>query len=211
MQYVSGECRPAAGTGATVAHDLRQYLAAGLLLTEDDRTDAAGSPRSRLRTLHGILLSMRDLVAVELDDPGGGDGPAAGAVDLGELAADCLRVVETTHRCTVRLTCPDRAVVSVDPVALRRAVMNVADNAGRAAGPRGTVAVTVEVADDCAVVTVADDGLGFGRIEPQSGRGLGIVDRALDRCGGWLEVASAPGTGTQVRLTVPLRREVRVG
>lgn len=211
MQYVSGERRPVAGTGTTVAHDLRQYLAAGLLLTEDDRTDAAGPPRSRLATIHAILLSMRDLVAAELDDPGGGDGPPVGPVDLAALATECLRVVATTHRCAVRLTCPERAVVRVDPVALRRAVMNVADNAGRAAGRHGTVAVTVEVAGEVAVVTVADDGLGFGRIEPRSGHGLGIVDRALDRCGGWLEVASAPGTGTQVRLTVPLRREAQAG
>ncbi|MGN6131034.1 MAG: sensor histidine kinase [Nocardioidaceae bacterium] len=211
MQYVSGEDRPQAGT-VTVAHDLRQYLAAGLLLTEDDREDTAGSPRSRLATVHGLLLSMRDLVAAELDDPGGGQAPpTARPVDLAELGAECLRVAETTHRCAVRLTSHARVVVRSDGVALRRAVMNVVDNAGRAAGERGTVEVTVDVRGECAVITVADDGLGFGRIESRSGHGLGIVDRALHSCGGWLEVASTPGAGTQVTLTVPVRAERRAG
>lgn len=200
-----------AGT-ATVAHDLRQYLAAGLLLTEDHRGDGAGSPRSRLATVHGLLLSMRDLVAAELDDPGGGDAPPPRCpVDVGALAAECLRVAEATHGCAVRLTCRQEPVVHLDGVALRRAVMNVVDNAGRAAGDRGTVEVTVDAHGDCVVVTVADDGLGFGRIEPRSGHGLGIVDRSLHRCGGWLEVASAPGVGTQVSLSVPVRQEMQAG
>ncbi len=197
---------------AKVAHDLRQYLAAGLLLTEAARAGTADSPVSRLETVHELLVSMRELVAAEFREPerDDGSGPAR-PVDVVPLVAQCLRVAETTHGCAVHLACPARALACVDRVALSRAVMNVVDNAGRAAGVTGTVDVGVRVRPEGVVITVADDGLGFARIEPRSGHGLAIVDQALRRCGGRLELTSTRGTGTRVRLTVPVRTQEQAG
>ncbi len=211
MQHAVKTGRLGAGA-AEVAHDLRQYLAAGLLLTEqvgpETAADAiADSPRDRLATIHDLLLSMRDLVAAELD----GNDQREELVDLTGLARECVRVTETTHGCSVAVTHSPGAVARVDRVAIRRALMNVLDNAGRAAGPHGLVSVEVAVAATGIVVTVRDDGAGFGRIESRSGHGLAIVDAALCRCGGHAEVTSTPGAGTAVRLTIPLRHERQAG
>jgi len=56
-------------------------------------------------------------------------------------------------------------------------------------------------------MTVSDDGRGFTFAEANTGLGLGgMRERAL-LVGGDLETESGPGSGTTVRLTVPVRRE----
>ena len=72
--------------------------------------------------------------------------------------------------------------------------------------------VQVTVTDDEATLEVGDDGCGFVVDEALSRRGergigfLGMQER-LDGLGGRLRVESAPGSGTRVRVTVPLGTE----
>ena len=80
----------------------------------------------------------------------------------------------------------------------QEALTNVARHAG-AAGAE----LVVETSDDHVRVTVTDDGDGFGGPAPLHGGIRGMRERAL-LVGGTLAVASAPGRGTRVRLTVPL-------
>ncbi len=60
-------------------------------------------------------------------------------------------------------------------------------------------------------LTVADDGVGFdpGRTAP--GNGLANMRRRADDAGGALEVDSAPGRGTRVRMSLPLSPEAPRG
>jgi ligand-binding sensor domain-containing protein/signal transduction histidine kinase len=71
----------------------------------------------------------------------------------------------------------------------------------------GHVDVVLEVRGSQLVMRVGDDGQGF-RIEQSSeghGQGLASMAERARRLGGHLEIASEPGRGTTVTLTVPLR------
>ena len=66
------------------------------------------------------------------------------------------------------------------------------------------VAVRLDVSPERAVLEVADDGVGF---EPslRNGGGFGLpgMRERAERLGGTLQVESAPGQGTRVRVEVP--------
>lgn len=184
-------------------HDLRQQLAAGILVAELPDGDGCESLQHRLATLKSLLHSMMQLLEPpSVDRADGWSAP----LDLVDLVDECVEVVRLTHgtHVTVAAMAPPGAMVAfADRVMLRRALANVLDNASRAAGPHGNIAVQVEVAEPEACIAVADDGDGFGSIATGSGHGLAIVDRALRDCNGHLEIASGPGPGTTVRLFVP--------
>jgi len=54
-------------------------------------------------------------------------------------------------------------------------------------------------------VRLADDGRGFAPDDSQDGDGLANLRRRAEQIGGRLTVVSAPGTGTEVRFSGPLR------
>ncbi|WP_306215664.1 sensor histidine kinase [Actinoplanes sp. RD1] len=83
------------------------------------------------------------------------------------------------------------------------ALANVAEHAGA-----GRVQLTLSRRTGCVVLDVRDDGAGFrAPREPVRGRGFGLTgmrDR-VTALGGTLEVESAPGAGTAVRVELPAR------
>lgn len=115
------------------------------------------------------------------------------------------------------------AVVRFDPETLRRALINIVDNACQAIAARLGVAdaehrltVTSHIEGDSVLIVVADNGPGIppdilARItEPlystkASGTGLGlpVVQRIMDEHGASLRIDSTPGQGTQVILRLP--------
>jgi signal transduction histidine kinase len=189
-----------------LCHDLRQYAAAGLLAADmpgDECLDE--TVRRRLHTIHQLFSSMQDLIAVHT----GAVRPSECVVDLGDLVAECISVVELNHAVPVVLDRQDPVRVLADPAVLRRAVANVLDNAARATRAGGRVTVRVGAEEGCSSVEVADEGLGFGHAPPGTGQGLSIVDMAVRACRGRLEIASGPGPGTTVRLVLPDGRNGR--
>jgi signal transduction histidine kinase len=78
-------------------------------------------------------------------------------------------------------------------------------NAARHAGPRAEATVRVWLQDDALRFEVADDGVGFADGLAAAGAGLTNMSDRLGALGGSLEVDSAPGAGTRVRGTVPVR------
>jgi signal transduction histidine kinase len=182
---------------AQLCHDLRQYVAAGLLLS----TTTAG--HSQLPLIHQQFEAIAELLDAE-------GRRRVGVINLTRLVAECAEVVRTTYRVQVvteRTTC---VLVRGDQALLRRAVSNMLDNACRAAGGTGTVSVRVEATDDGPHVVIHDDGAGFGAISTGTGHGLQAVAAAVRACRGRLEISSGPGAGTSVRLCLPAaRRPVR--
>lgn len=108
-----------------------------------------------------------------------------------------------------------RALVDLDPSIelpedvldrLHRALDTALSNAEQHA-PGATIDVTARADDTHVVVTVRDDGPGFEM--SSTPRGFGIVEilgRHLAVVGGVSRVESAPGRGTEVRITVPRNR-----
>jgi signal transduction histidine kinase len=117
----------------------------------------------------------------------------------------------------------------VDGQRLRQAITNVVRNAleavERRPGPR--VEVCLYPRGAAAVVEVADNGSGiapehreklflpFFTTKPTgTGLGMAIVKKIMDLHGGEIEIDSAPGRGTTVRLVIPqasLAEPIRLG
>jgi signal transduction histidine kinase len=183
-------------------HDLRQYVAAGLLLSEvaPDQEPAEGS-RRRLALINQQFASIAELIACECDA-----GHHAGVINLTQLVGECAEVVRVTHRVAVVTEGAAHAMAYGDKALLRRAISNILDNASRAAGPAGRVRVRIGVSGDEAILEVSDDGAGFGGITHGTGHGLQLVAEVVRTSHGRLEISSGPGSGTTVRLLLPARQ-----
>ena len=108
-----------------------------------------------------------------------------------------------------------RVEVEVDDRARSRAVPTfvlqpLVENAlrhgiGRTPGKGGTVWVTCRAEDDVTVLTVEDDGVGFGAVTSSSSTGVGLanVHERLERIGGRLRVGPRDGGGARVVVEVP--------
>lgn len=112
---------------------------------------------------------------------------------------------------------PEESVISGDPDRLLSVLVNVLENAVQAIPDRGRVEVRTRRDGESVVVTIRDDGAGmdrptleaakepfFTRKAQGTGLGLTLADRILHEHGGSLEMESAPGEGTTVRLRLPL-------
>ena len=67
------------------------------------------------------------------------------------------------------------------------------------------VAIALRATGSELCLEVTDDGVGFDLASGSEGNGLGSMRRRAERLGGSLDVVSAPGAGTAVRLRMPFR------
>ena len=181
-------------------HDLRQPLAAIRALAE-----AAGAQQG----VPGVVADCLDRISQEASD----------------LLAMCRHVLErpivkqgvpvdhlardVAETCRWGSTC--RITVDVEPallvtelVELRRALVNLVDNALRAAGPTGEVVISVRGEVEGIRVAVSDSGPGFGKGQVGSASiGLAIAERLVRRHGGRVEVGRGVLGGAEVALVFP--------
>jgi two-component system OmpR family sensor kinase len=112
-------------------------------------------------------------------------------------------------------------VVEGDEARLRQVVGNLVSNALIHTGPAASVTLRAERRGDIALLSVADDGAGmttedatrafdrFWRADPArthagSGLGLAIVRSIVEAHGGMVNLQTAPGAGTTVRIVLPV-------
>ncbi len=91
-----------------------------------------------------------------------------------------------------------------------RVAQEAIGNALRHSGAK-TVTVTLAARNGRVVLEVRDDGNGFDAATIQSGLGLASMRERATSAGGKLTVASAPGAGTTVRLSIPANGGLRPG
>jgi signal transduction histidine kinase len=164
-----------------------------------------------LATLRGVVARMTGL----LHRLSGGARAATGArplVELGALLGECG---EGWPPGTLRVEAGAAPVrLHVDPDLLASALRQVVQNAVEAPDRRGPVRVTLGARGGAPAIEVADDGAGMDpaflrdelfRTTRDGGYGLGAFQarEILRELGGALEVESAPGAGTVVRLVLP--------
>jgi two-component system OmpR family sensor kinase len=146
-------------------------------------------------------------------------------VDLAALARDAAadaRAASPERPIDVELD-GTPVVVEGDEDRLRQVIANVVGNAVVHTAPDVPVAIRVEHDETTATLSVVDRGQGmtadiaarvterFFRADPSrsrhrggTGLGLSIVDATVSAHGGAVEIDSEPGSGTTVRLTMPL-------
>ncbi|MCW2614766.1 MAG: histidine kinase [Frankiales bacterium] len=183
-----------------LCHDLRQPVSAILVLTEVIAQEPGMTPvsRRRLTALQGEAQLLRDFVEHFLSC-----SPEARPLDLGELATNVVELAATTAACHLEVRVRGEATVTADRVMLHRALLNLVDNACRAAG-RGTVRVSVDVEDGSAVVSVEDSGPEQGQVMTRGpGLGLYIATTVVHACGGTLASSDGELGGLRVVLVLP--------
>jgi signal transduction histidine kinase len=205
---------------ANVTHELRTPLTAIRILGE---TLVAG---------RGAAQEYGSLVAQEADRLGAlvenvlaatkaDERLSFGAVQPTQIVRSALDVVSVrAKQRSVRLTWTGRdelPQVMWDDDAVRRAVINLLDNAVRHGASPGNVEIRTDHVDDAIHVIVKDDGPGirrrdrrglFGRFEARSrggtGLGLYLVEQVARGHGGRVELASEEGQGATFTLVLPV-------
>jgi signal transduction histidine kinase len=135
------------------------------------------------------------------------EGLAPPALD--GLVASLRRYADLAARAHgVRVSVTERSVPPLDPateVAVYRVAQEALHNALRHSGGR-CVTVSVSGASRRIVLEVTDDGSGFDPSSAKgSGLGLASMRQRAATAGGTVQVVSAPGQGTTVRLEAPVR------
>jgi signal transduction histidine kinase len=150
-------------------------------------------------------------------------------VDIGVVVVACVRLVEERARNNVvdlRVSLPDAMPpVRADARLLRQILLNLLSNAVKFTPKGGRVSVSAAFEEGRLVLSVVDTGIGmstsdieraklpFTQIDsvlsrkfPGTGLGLPIANSLTEMHGGRLEIESAPGKGTTVRICLPVER-----
>ncbi|WP_432508304.1 ATP-binding protein [Halorubrum ezzemoulense] len=193
-----------------ISHDLRNPLSVARGYVDLARETGDTEQLAAAESAFGRIESMIDEALVMARDPDAVETEDA-AVDLADLAADCLGSGDFGEiPAGADLVVADAGAVTGDPTLLRRAVGNLIGNAFEYGGDAPTVRVGV---DDRGLY-VADDGPGlpdderdrveltdFG-VSPGGGTGIGlaIVERVAAAHGWTLEVDESPEGGIRAAL-----------
>lgn len=218
LEEAAGRMRATEQVGATLAHELKNPLAAikALLQILRDRVDEKGTKRLE------VALTEVDRMAVLVRDYLTFARPLAeldiAEVELRSVADDVVSVLADRAALSgVTLEARgDRVTIHGDARRLREALFNLTTNAIAATPRDGRVTLQITAAPDGARITVEDTGAG---IAPElvdapafttthadgTGLGLPIARGAITQHGGTLHFAVVPEGGTIVTVTVPLR------
>ena len=146
-------------------------------------------------------------------------------VAIDEWLTDQVVDEDIPHSVSVVLDCQSGQIVHIDRERLRRAILNVLQNAWQALtesehdGDQATVAISTRVADGRLALGIADNGPGipedirerifdplFSTKSFGVGLGLPLVRQIVDQHGGEITVETALGEGTTITLMLPLGR-----
>jgi putative PEP-CTERM system histidine kinase len=206
---------------AFVAHDVKNVASQLSLLLSNAETHLADPAfqKDMLATVRASVARIGGLIR-RLE-------PAAAEADPGataplDVAAELAALLTARRRGSaadvpLEVAADGHAMVVMAAASLRSAVTHLLDNAEAAAGPAGSVRVTLRTPPGMVAVDIADTGPGMTpefirdelfrpfatRTEGGSGLGAFQARTLLRAAGGELAVMSTPGRGTTMRLTLP--------
>jgi PAS domain S-box-containing protein len=213
---------------AGVAHEIRNPLG-GIKMATTLLTSGAVSGEALSREMvHTILSGIAEIDAIisDLLDYARDTRLDRQEYPLGRVLASVVEATDaegTRRGVALAAQDLDRGLVAlVDGQRLRQAITNVVRNALEAVERQPRPRVDVRLyprGSSAAVVEVADNGSGiapehreklflpFFTTKPTgTGLGMAIVKKIMDLHGGEIEIESAPGRGTTVRLVIPNAR-----
>ncbi|WP_198157014.1 hybrid sensor histidine kinase/response regulator [Aquincola tertiaricarbonis] len=229
-QLLQAQKMQAVGTfAAGIAHDFSNLVAAmqGHLSLAREQLPAgspaaAGLEQAALAARRARALTQ-DILAFSRDEP----APLAPLL-LGPLVEETARLVRASLPAGTTLAvhaCGQPVCVRGNRSQLQRVLMNLCTNAWQALPATGgliTLRLDSEAASGCALLSVADNGVGMSPQVQQrlfepffttrgaaggTGLGLSVVHGIVGAHGGRIEVDSTPGQGTCFTLRLPLCEE----
>jgi signal transduction histidine kinase len=168
----------------------------------------------RLARLAGALLTLARAHA-------GQERPRVESVSLAGLLQEVADDTRAPDEVAVSVECPPELVASVNRDLLEQALRNLAENAVKHT-PSGRIVLRAYAAGTAVNVEVEDTGVGMSAETQQHvfdrfyrgqdrdaqgfGLGLAIVRQTVRSLGGHIELDSAPGEGTRVRIVLERAR-----
>jgi len=161
-----------------------------------------------------LILSRFDSQEVSLDIK-----PIAIARFLNDIVSD-VRIIAQRKRIVITCSCPDYVFVRGDESQLRRAFLNIIDNAIKYTPEGGKILVNVEKTETEVQIKVSDTGIGisrenlpfifdrFFRVDKSRssegfGLGLSITKSIIEAHKGSVIISSELGKGTEMRVIFP--------
>jgi len=212
-------------TAAMVGHDLRnplQSMTGNLYLLKKHAT--LEKPEERKKTV-GLLselddaIQYMDKIVSDLQDYAQPVGPDPVETNLADLVRATLSHVKIPR--SVSVTVDNRAPsnVNVDPLLLRRVLINLILNAAQAMPEGGKLTITGSTANGSLTLAVEDTGVGIARASLEKifnpffttkakgqGLGLAVCKRLIDAQGGSITVTSEVGKGSTFTFKIPIKR-----
>jgi len=208
---------------AGITHELRTPLTTIRVLGET-LAEGRGEPRE-----YGVLVAreserLEALVERVLTLTRVEQLPRFGTVDPAELVRSAVTLVEPrAQRRASHVDCrvePGLPECRWDGEAVRRALLNLLDNALTHGREGGHVVASASASGDQVALSVADDGPGIGRTDrrrifgrfergrteaPGTGLGLYLVEEVARAHGGRVDLATAEGRGSTFTIVLPAR------
>lgn len=216
---------------ADASHELRTPLTIirGELEVLMERPDLSGaaldSVHSAFEESHRMSRLVDSLMTISRLE-GGGESIESRPVDLSEIAQttlDHMELLAEEKNVTLSWIGDPDVLVLGDAMRLKQVVVNLLDNAIKYTHPEGLVRLSVQAVEMGALLEVTDTGIGipedalpliferFYRADPTRSRhsggiglGLSIVKSICVAHGGSISVSSVEGSGTKVRVILPL-------
>jgi signal transduction histidine kinase len=215
---------------ANISHELKTPLTSILgyaetILSEDPD---ARTRKEFLEVIHANGRRMQRLVDDLLDlarIESGAWSPHTEPVNIATMGREAwthLAAGDGRDQPAFSVDVPEGLAVEADRHALQQILTNLFDNACRHTPATGTITLCARQDGDGVMVEVHDDGVGipdehlarvferFYRVDPGrsreeggTGLGLAIVKHLVEGHGGDVQVQSAPGEGTRVRMHFP--------
>jgi len=215
---------------ADAAHELRTPLTA-LKGEIEVALRAERSPEEYRRVLHSALEEVEHLIQVAEDlllfsRSSAAIGAPRNKVELEPIVLEALEMGARRAQGTgvaVRAEEIEPVTVLGEAAALRRAVLNLVDNAVKYTPAGGKVSLSLLARDGQALIAVQDTGIGidpadtarifdpFVRLDAArsrdaggAGLGLALVKSIVTAHGGTVDVESTPGAGSRFTIRLPL-------
>ncbi|HEY5133381.1 MAG TPA: XrtA/PEP-CTERM system histidine kinase PrsK [Candidatus Krumholzibacteriaceae bacterium] len=205
-----------------VVHDLKNTVGMLSLVAENARGNigSAEFQKDALETIrHSVDKMQRLITSLNVHKmPASLSKTDTDVAQLVERVTEDLKQVASHAGVELEFTGGTRTRSYVDPAAINRVVENLVLNAIEAAGQGGSVRVQVEtINDEWARIAVKDSGAGFDpdylrdhlfhpfHSTKSKGLGVGLImcKYLVEAHGGKISVASSPGKGATVSVTLP--------